>query len=287
MDLVLLKLLNGVTAGVIYAMISFGLSIILGMLNIPNFAHGAFFALGAYVGFFVYTETGSFVLGLVIAPLVVAIIGILLERIMIKRLYGKDPDLSYQLLLLFAFATVLQEVIILIWGGVPKSVMAPNVFLGALPIGPIFYPKYRLFVLGFSVVVIVLVVLLIERTRLGAIIRATIEKPNMVMMVGIDVRYVYALTFGLGTAMAALAGMLNLPLRGVHPFMGMDILPIAFVVVVLGGLGNLYGVIFAGLLIGIVQEFATLIDPIGSWAAGYALMGIILLFRPKGLFGTR
>ena len=287
MDLVFLKLLNGVTTGVIYAMTTFGLSIILGMLNIPNFAHGVFFAAGAYVCFTVYTETSSLLLSFIVAPVSVAILGILLERIFIKRLYGRDPDLSYQLLLLFAFATVLQEVIILIWGGVPKSVMAPNLFLGALSIGPIFYPKYRLFVLGLSAVTIVLVVLLIEKTRLGAVIRATIDKPNMVMMVGIDVRYVYALSFGLGTAMAAFGGALSLPLRGVHPFMGMDILPIAFVVVVLGGLGNLYGVIFAGLLIGVAQEFATLIDPIGSWAAGYVLMGIILLFRPKGLLGTR
>ena len=287
MDLVLLKLLNGVTTGVTYSMTTFGLAIILGMLNIPNFAHGAFFALGAYVGFTLYSQTDSFVLALVVAPLAVAAVGILLERTLVKRLYGKDPDLSYQLLVLFAFATVLQEVIIIVWGGVPKSVMAPSVFLGAVHLGPVFYPKYRLFVLAFSVVVIVIVVLLIERTRLGAIIRATIEKPNMVAMLGVDVRQVYALSFGLGTAMAAVGGVLSLPLRGVHPFMGMDILPVAFVVAVLGGLGNLYGVLFAGLLIGIAQEFATLIDPIGSWAAGYVLMGIILLFRPQGLFGTR
>jgi branched-chain amino acid transport system permease protein len=287
MDLIILKLLNGTTAGVIYAMTTFGLAIILGLMNIPNFAHGALFALGAYVGFTIYIETGSFILSLVIAPVVVAMAGVLLERTLIRRLYDKDPDLSYQLLLLFAFAIVVQEIIILVWGGVPRSVMAPQALLGAVPIGPVFYPKYRLFVLFFSAAVIALIVLMIERTRLGAVIRATIEKPNMVMLLGIDVRYVYALSFGLGTAMAALGGILSLPLRGVHPFMGMDILPIAFVVAVLGGLGTLYGVIFAGLLIGIAQEFATLIDPIGSWAAGYALMGLVLLFRPQGLFGAR
>jgi branched-chain amino acid transport system permease protein len=182
---------------------------------------------------------------------------------------------------------MVQEVIILIWGGVPRSVMAPEIFVGAISIGPVYYPKYRLFVLCFAVVTIALVVFLIERTRLGAIIRATMEKPHMVMMLGVDIRYVYALSFGLGTAMAALSGILSLPLRGAHPLMGMDILPIAFVIAVLGGLGTLYGVIFAGLLIGVAQEFATLIDPIGSWAAGYAVMGIILLFRPQGLFGRR
>jgi branched-chain amino acid transport system permease protein len=287
MDLILIKLLNGTTAGVIYAMTTFGLAIILGLMNIPNFAHGVLFALGAYVGFTVYTATGSFLLSLITAPLAVAAAGALLERTLIRRLYDRDPDLSYQLLLLFAVATIVQEVIILVWGGVPKSVMAPQVLLGAVSIGPVYYPKYRLFVLLFSTLVIALVVLMIERTKLGAIIRATIEKPNMVMMLGIDVRYVYALSFGLGAAMAALSGILSLPLRGVHPFMGMDILPIAFVVAVLGGLGTLYGVIAAGLLIGIAQEFATLIDPIGSWAAGYILMGIVLLFRPQGLFGAR
>lgn len=287
MDLILIKLLNGVTTGVIYAMTTFGLAIILGLLNIPNFAHGVLFALGAYVGLTLYVETGSFVLSLLLGPLCVGAVGILLERTLIKRLYAIDPDLSYQLLLLFAVAMMVQEAIILIWGGVPRSVMAPEIFLGAVSIGPVYYPKYRLFVLCFSAVVIVLVVLLIERTRVGAVIRATIEKPHMVMLLGVDIRYVYALSFGLGAAMAALSGILSLPLRGVHPLMGMDILPVAFVVAVLGGLGTLYGVIFAGLLIGVAQEFATLIDPIGSWAAGYALMGTILLFRPQGLFGTR
>jgi branched-chain amino acid transport system permease protein len=287
MDLILLKLLNGVTTGVIYAMTTFGLAIILGLLNIPNFAHGVLFALGAYVGLTLYVKTGSFVLSLLLGPLFVGDLGILLERTLIKRLYAIDPDLSYQLLLLFAFAIMVQEAIILIWGSVPISVMAPEIFLGAVSIGPVFYPKYRLFVLCFAAVMIALVVLLIERTRLGAIIRATIEKPNMVMLLGIDIRYVYALSFGLGAAMAALSGALSLPLRGAHPLMGMDILPVAFVVAVLGGLGTLYGVIFAGLLIGVAQEFATLIDPIGSWAAGYAVMGIILLFRPQGLFGRR
>jgi branched-chain amino acid transport system permease protein len=287
MDLIVIKSLNGVTTGVIYAITTFGLTIILGLLNIPNFAHGAFFALGAYVGLTLYLETGSFVLSLLLGPLCVGAIGILLERTLINRLYAIDPDLSYQLLLLFAFATAVQEVIILIWGGVPRSVMAPQIFVGAVSIGPVYYPKYRVFVLCFAIAIIALVVLLIERTRLGAIIRATIEKPHMVMMLGIDIRYVYALSFGLGTAMAALSGILSLPLRGAHPLMGMDILPVAFVVAVLGGLGTLYGVIFAGLLIGVAQEFATLIDPIGSWAAGYAVMGIILLFRPQGLFGSR
>lgn len=287
MDIILLRLMNGVTLGIIYAMMTFGLSIILGMLNIPNFAHGVFFALGAYMGFTLFSWTGSFVLSLICAPLIVAFFGILVERTLLKHLYGKDPTLSYQLILLFALAITLQEVIYLIWGGVPKSVQTPRLLQGAWEIGPIFYPKYRVFVLVFSALIISMIVLLIERTRLGAMIRAAIENSDMIRMLGIDVRYIYALSFGIGATMAALSGVLILPIRGAHPLMGMDILALAFVVAVLGGLGSLYGVLFAGLLIGVAQEFVIIVAPIGSWAASYIVMAIILLFRPQGLFGTR
>lgn len=288
MDLFLIKALNGLTTGALYAMTAFGLTFILGMLNIPNFAHGAFFALGAYVGYSVLGATDSFWVALVVAPLVLAVFGIGLERGLVQRLYGDDPQSeTYILLVLFALAIMLQEAIIMIWGASGQSAMPPQGLLGAVQLGPIFFPKYRLFVLVVTVVVIGACWFFVERTHYGALIKAAIDKRSMVMLLGYDIRLIFAASFALGTLLAAMAGVLSLPIRGVHPFIGMDILALSFVIVVIGGLGNLYGAIFAGILIGMVQEFATLIDPLASWIFVYGVMMLVLLLRPTGLFGTR
>lgn len=288
MDLFILKLLNGVTTGALYAVTAFGLTFILGMLNIPNFAHGALFALGAYVGYSVLQEAGSYWLALIVAPLAVAALGAAMERGLLRPLYSPDPESeTFILLTLFASAVVLQEVIIMIWGASGESALPPAALSGAAQLGGIWYPKYRLFVLGAAAVVIVTAWLFIERTRIGALIKAAIENREMVMLLGIDVRVLFAASFAFGAFLTALAGVLSLPVRGVHPFIGMDILALSFVVVVVGGLGNLYGAIFSGLLIGVLQEFATLIHPLASWLVVYLVMMVVLLVRPKGLFGTR
>jgi len=288
MELYLIKALNGLTTGALYAMTAFGLTFILGMLNIPNFAHGALFALGAYFGFTVLGLTGSFWLALILAPLLMGFIGAALERGLAQRLYGDNPENeTYILLVLFATAIILQEVIILIWGASGQSALPPPSLLGAVDLGPIFFPKYRLFILGITVVVIGLCWILIERTYYGALIKAAIDKREMVMLLGYDIRILFAVSFAIGTMLAALAGVLSLPVRGVQPFIGMDILALSFVIVVVGGLGNLYGAIFAGLLIGLVQEFATLIHPLAPWISVYAVMMLVLLVRPTGLFGSR
>ncbi|HET7410488.1 MAG TPA: branched-chain amino acid ABC transporter permease [Paracoccaceae bacterium] len=288
MDLILIKTLNGLTTGVLYAMTAFGLTFILGMLNIPNFAHGALFALGAYVGFSVLGATGSFWAALVVAPLIVALFGAALERGLIQRLYGDDPDNeNYTLLVLFAVAIIMQEVIILIWGATGQSAMPPQALLGAAQLGPIYFPKYRLFILGFTLLVIGACWLFIERTRYGALIKAAIDKREMVMLLGYDIRVLFVVSFALGAGLAGLAGALSLPIRGVQPFIGMDILALSFVIVVVGGLGNLYGAIFAGILIGLIQEFATLVHPLAPWIFVYGAMMLVLLVRPTGLFGTR
>jgi branched-chain amino acid transport system permease protein len=288
MDLYILKLLNGVTTGALYAVTAFGLTFILGMLNIPNFAHGALFAVGAYVGFTLLHETGSFWVALALAPFAVAALGAVVERGLLRPLYGPNPeDETFLLLALFALAIILQEVIIMIWGAAGASALPPPALTGAAELGTIFYPKYRLFALGAAAVVILAAWLFIERTRIGALIKAAIENREMVMLLGVDVRVLFALSFAFGSLLTAFAGVLSLPIRGVHPFIGMDILALSFVVVVVGGLGNLYGAIFAGLLIGVLQEFATLINPLASWLVAYLVMIVVLLLRPKGLFGTR
>lgn len=288
MDLFLIKALNGLTTGALYAMTAFGLTFILGMMNIPNFAHGALFALGAYISFSLLGLTGSFWLALCLAPILMAIFGVALERGLIQRLYGDNPENeTYILLVLFAVAIMMQEVIILGWGASGQSTLPPASLLGATQLGPIFFPKYRLFILLATLVVIAACWLFIERTHYGALIKAAIDKREMVMLLGYDIRVLFALSFALGTALAALAGVLSLPIRGVHPFIGTDILALSFVIVVIGGLGNLYGAIFAGLLIGMVQEFATLVHPLAPWISVYGVMMLVLLLRPTGLFGTR
>ncbi len=288
MDLFYFKLLNGLTTGALYAMTAFGLTFILGMLNIPNFAHGALFALGGYVAYSIIQATGSFWWGLLLAPLLLAALGALFERGFLRNLYGSKPeDDNYLLLALFAMAIILQEVIIIIWGGAGASSLPPDILAGAVKIGPVYYPKFRLFLLLAAAVVILLAWLFIERTRFGALIRAAIENREAVLLLGVDIRVLFAASFALGAFLTALAGVLSLPVRGLHPFIGMDILTISFVVVVVGGLGNLYGAIFAGLLIGLLQEFATYIDPLASWLAIYVAMMLILLVKPNGLFGRR
>jgi branched-chain amino acid transport system permease protein len=287
-DLLYLKLLNGLTTGALYAMTAFGLTFILGMLNIPNFAHGALFALGGYAAYSIIQMTGSYWWALLLAPLLLALFGALLERGVLRHLYGSNPDDdNYLLLALFAMAIILQEVIIIIWGGAGASSLPPDLLAGAARIGPIYYPKFRIFLLFIAAIVILLAWLFIERTRAGALIRAAIENREAVMLLGVDIRILFAMSFALGTFLTALAGVLSLPVRGLHPFIGMDILTVSFVVVVVGGLGNLYGAIFAGLLIGLLQEFATYIDPLASWLTIYLAMMLVLLVRPNGLFGRR
>jgi len=286
--LIILKLLNGLTTGALYALTAFGLTFILGMLNIPNFAHGAIFALGGYVGLALAHLTGSYWAALVGAPIVLAAFGVCIERGLLRPLYGNAPDdENYLLLALFALAIILQELIIMIWGAAGESIMPPAALNGAMQLGPILYPKFRIFVLLATGLMVLASWLLIERTRVGALIKAAIENRDAVMLLGVDIRILFAASFAFGTLLTAFAGVLSLPIRGVHPFIGMDILTVSFVIVVVGGMGNLYGAIFAGLLIGLLQEFATLISPLAAWPAVYLAMMAVLLFRPKGLFGKR
>ncbi len=288
MTLFLIKLLNGLTSGALYALTAFGLTFILGMLNIPNFAHGALFAIGGYLAYSIGAAAGSYWWGLLAGALITAVLGALLERGMLRHLYGSGPDdENFLLMALFAVAIITQEVIIMIWGGAGASALPPPALAGAMKLGPVFYPKFRIFIFAAAALIVLLAWLFIERTRAGALIRAAIEKPEAVVLLGIDIRVLFALSFAFGALLTALAGALSLPLRGLHPFVGMDILVVSFIVVVVGGLGNLYGAIFAGLLIGLLQEFATYIDSLAAWPASYLAMMAVLLFRPTGLFGKR
>ena len=279
------QVLNGVATGMLYALMGIGLSIITGILNIPNFAHGAMFAIGAYLIFSVIQLVGNFWVALVIAPLGVAVLGLLVEYAGIRPLYKAGHD--YQLLFTFGLSLILTEGIIVVWGPVGMSQLPPPLLRGGVDLGITFYPKYRLFVMAMAGLLVFGSWLFVEKTRYGAIMRAGIEDKEMVSLLGIDVHRLFTVTFGLGAYLAGIAGALTAPIRGLNPFMGVDMLGIAFVVVALGGLGNLPGAIVAGVLVGLAQSLVALVWPEASVAVIFAVMAAVLLVRPQGLFGIR
>ncbi|HEY9530769.1 MAG TPA: branched-chain amino acid ABC transporter permease [Burkholderiales bacterium] len=285
MNLLLGQILNGIATGMLYALMGLGLSLIAGILNIPNFAHGALFAVGAYFLVSVVGALGNFWLGLLLAPIGVALLGLLIEYAGIRRLYAAGHD--YQLLFTFGLALILGEVIILVWGPVGISHLPPAILRGGVDLGFTFYPKYRLFVMVMAGLLVLATWLFLEKTRYGAIMRAGIENKEMVSLLGIDIHWLFTVAFAVGAGLAGIAGALTAPIRGLSPQMGVDMLGIAFVVVALGGLGNLLGAIAAGLLIGIAQAVVAGYWTEASTVVIFAVMAAVLLVRPQGLFGIR
>jgi len=277
--------LNGLVTGMIYALIGIGLSLILGLLNIPNFAHGVLYALGAYVLFSAAVGPVGFWGGLLLALVAVAALGGAIEYLAVRRLYRVHPD--YILLLTFGLSLIMTEAIILVWGPVGITFQPPVLLAGGVDLGVTFYPKYRLAVMVVAAAVVLACWLFIEKTKYGAIIRAGIEDRDMVSVLGINVRRVFTVTFAAGAGLAGLGGAFMVPVRGLIPTMGIDILPFAFVVVVLGGLGSLPGAILGGLLVGVVQSLMTAIWAPGADFSVFALMALGLLARPQGLLGQR
>ena len=276
--------LNGMVTGMLYALMGVGLSLILGLLNIPNFAHGVLYALGAYV-MISGAKAFGFLGGLLTAIVAVAMLGAAIEYFGARRLYRVHPD--YILLLSFGLSLILTESIILVWGPVGITFQPPALLTGAIDLGVTAYPKYRLVVMVVTTVLVLGCYLFVTRTRYGAIIRAGIEDKEMAAALGINIRRVFTLTFAAGTGLAGLGGALMSPVRGLLPTMGIDILPFAFVVVVLGGLGSLPGAILAGLLVGVVQSLMTAIWAPGADASVFALMTLGIIARPQGLLGQR
>jgi branched-chain amino acid transport system permease protein len=283
--LIVSQLLNGVITGMLYALMGVGLTLILGVLNIPNFAHGVLYAFGAYFLLTTLGRVGGFWLGVLIAPFGVALLGMLVEAFGVRRLYRAHHD--YQLLFLFAMALILQETIVLVWGPIGTSILPPAELSGALNLGVTVYPEYRLAVMGLTAGIVIALWLFLTRTNIGAIIRAGIENREMVEVLGIDVQKIFLFTFALGAWLAGIAGSLAAPIEGLTPSMGFDILPITFVVVVIAGLGSVVGAILAGILVGVAQSLTTIWFPQAAQVVIYVLMGLTIILRPQGLFGKR
>ena len=277
-------LLNGLVLGALYVLMALGLSIIFGMVGVINFAHGALFTLGAYTAYQVQGALG-FAGALIVAPALVGVLGMLIEATLLRRLYVEDP--LQGLLLTFGLAMVLEQGIRLLWGLSPKQFEVPAGLAGALALGSLTYSKYRSFILLAVVLLIVGLVLFLQKTAIGTIVRAGSRDPMMVRLLGISLTPVLTLVFGLGVALAALAGVLSAPLAGVQPAMGVNVGTAAFVVVTIGGLGSLAGAIVSGLLVGQVVSLAIYFQPRAAEASMYVLMAVILLLRPRGLMGER
>jgi branched-chain amino acid transport system permease protein len=282
-DLIALQLFTGLALGAVYVLLAIGLSLIFGMLTVVNFAHGAFYVLGAYVGYQVLAMGGNFWLALVAVPLAVGGLGLAVERTLIRPLYGRGID--YPLLLTFGLGYVLIELVRIVFGKTGLPFETPELLQGAVDIWVGYFPLYRLFVIAATALILLALWLLLEKTSFGLIIRAGARDPQIVRILGVDVAKVWLIVFGIGTAIAALAGLMAAPLQGVSPEMGSTILAEAFVVTVVGGMGSLMGAVVAGLLVGVVVSMTSLLAPEMAKVSIFALMAVVLLIRPQGFFG--
>jgi branched-chain amino acid transport system permease protein len=277
------QLFTGLVLGGIFVLLAVGLSLIFGLMTVVNFAHGSLYMLGAYFGFFLLGLTGTFWAALVLAPLLVGVVGLVVERFLIRPLRGRSLD--DPLLLTFGLSLVLVETVRLIWGKVGLTLDPPRALAGAVNLGFMYFPVYRLFVIAVTALVLVALWLFLERTNVGLVIRAGSRDPLMVRALGIDLGRIWLLVFGIGTALAGLAGILAGPMRGVYAEMGVTIIIESFVVVVVGGMGSLVGAIVAGILIGEVVSLTTFFAPKLAEIMVFVVMAAVLLVRPSGLFG--
>jgi len=278
------QLLLGLINGAFYAMLSLGLSVIFGLLNIINFAHGAQYMMGAFVAYFLLQWAGlGYWYALLAAPIVVGLVGIVLERSMLKWLYTLDH--LYGLLLTFGLALMIQGLFRNRYGssGLPYAI--PAQLTGGHNLGFMFLPNYRAWVIVFSLVICLATWYVIERTRVGAYLRAATENPALVQAFGINVPRMITLAYGFGVGLAGLAGVLAAPMYQVNPLMGADIIIVVFAVVVIGGLGSIMGSIVTGYTLGIVEGFTKVFYPEASNTVIFVIMALVLLVRPTGLFG--
>jgi len=274
---------NGVSYGALLFLLASGLSLIFGVMHIVNLAHGSYFMLGGYVGLSVVWRTGSFVAALACGALAVALIGAGMERLFLRRLPASQT--LGQVLMTIGFALIFQDVALLVWGGDPYTIPAPAMLSGALRVGALHFPVYRVFIIAVAIVIGALLWLTLEGTRTGAVIRAAVDDAEMAQGVGINVPAVSLLVFALGAGLAALGGVIGGAFLGVYPGADFEVLPYAFVVVIVGGLGSLPGAMVGSLLVGLLDNFGKALFPELSYFTLFAPMALILALRPTGLFG--
>jgi len=273
---------NGISYGALLFLLASGLSLIFGVMRVVNLAHGSYFMLGGYVGLSVIWRTGSYVLALVAGALALALVGIAMERLFLRRLSGQTLG---QVLMTVGFALIFQDLALLIWGGDPYSIRPPLMLAGVVTAGPGRFPVYRIFIVVVAVVVGAALWLALDRTRVGAMIRAAVDDPEMAQGIGIRVPRISLGIFALGAALAAFGGVVGAGFLGVYPGLDFEILPYAFVVVIVGGLGSLPGAMVGSLLVGLLDNFGKALFPELSYFTLFAPMALILALKPTGLFG--
>jgi len=279
------QLFNGLAQGALLALISSGLTIIYGTLGVLNLAHGAMFMLGGYAGYVAFQATGSFVVAVIAGTLVMLVVGVVMERVIIRHFYGRP--LEDQLLVTFGLSIVFVEIVRFFFSSDSKTVPAPSMLSGITSLGVMFYPTYRLAVVGIVAVALLALFIVLYKTRLGMIVRAGIEDAVMVDSLGIDVYRVFMVVFGIGAMAAGFAGIVNAPVVSLSPDMGEAILVQTFVVVVIGGVGSFLGAVVGGLIAGEIISLTSMVNPGYAYVMLFAAMTLVLLVRPRGLFGAR
>ena len=276
------QLLHGLVFGAALGLLALGLTVIFGLLGVMNFAHGELYMLGAYAGIVAIGVTQSFWVALIVAPLAVGVVGAVTEVLTLRPLYRREP--LYGLILTFGLALVFREAVRQIWGGDMRRILPP--FTGSTPLLGMTYPNYRLFLLAAASVLLLVIWLFFTRTRAGIIVRAAVQDAEMLDGLGVNVRRVFTLTFAGSAALAALAGLLMAPEFTVYPQMGVEFILLAFIVVILGGMGSLGGSVVAAFVIGIAQSlFSLWMNPQRVAIAIFGIMIVVLVVRPRGFFG--
>jgi branched-chain amino acid transport system permease protein len=278
------QLFNGLALGALLALISSGLTIIYGTLGVLNLAHGAMFMMGGYAGYAAYQATGSFLVALVAGTLAIGVLGLIMERVIIRYFYSR-PD-EDQLLVTFGLSIVFVEAIRLIFSSQSMSVQPPSMLVGITNLGVMMYPTYRLAVVGICALALLALWIMLYRTRLGMIVRAGIDDAVMVDSLGIDVYRVFMVVFGIGAMAAGFAGIVNAPVVSLTPEVGETILVQTFVVVVIGGVGSFPGAVLGGLIAGEIISLTSMVNPSYAYVMLFAAMTLVLLVRPRGLLGA-
>lgn len=278
----LIQALNGISFGMLLFLLAAGLSLIYGLMKVLNLTHGSFYLLGGYIGVAVVRTTGSFVLATLAGAFAIAVVGVVMERFFLRRFHLQELP---QALLTFGFLFIFSDLAMVIWGSDPETMPKPELFDHSVQLGGFYYPSYRLFIIAFGLAVAAFLWWLQEGTRVGAMVRASVDNEEVARALGINVSLLFSLVFALGAFLAALGGVMGGPIVGVYPGADFDVLLLGFVVVIIGGLGSLKGALFGGLAVGLLDNFGKVFFPELALFTVFAPMALILAWRPSGLFG--
>jgi len=276
----IIQCFNGIAYGMLLFLLSAGLSLILGMMKIANLAHGAFYLLASYIGYSIVRITGNFPLALAAGTLLGLGIGLVTERVFMRRLLGRT---HLQVLVSIGIALIIADVALVLWHGDPVTVRPPAMLARSVNLGGMHFPAYRLFIIASGLVIAVALHLILERTRLGAIIRASVDNQEMARAMGIDIKKVFMLTFGFGSLLAGFAGVMGAPFLSIYPGLDWELLPLTLVVVIVGGIGSINGALLGSLILGLLDNFGRALFPDLSYFTLFVPMIVILAFRPGGL----